>query len=327
MKSRSLIADRRLPLLIEPEGDGGSGLDALQSWAGETRDWIEDKLCRHGALLFRGFALETVADFQGVCRALGPELQAYVGGDSPRRALGEGVYNSTDFPAHLQIELHNELSYAGWWPNRIYFFCRVAPAQDGQTQIADSREILRRLDPGLRRRFAERQVRYFQNLRDEGLPGEGKSWQATFETGERAAVEAYCREADMEWRWTERGLSTSVVRPGVLRHPVTGEEVWFNQADQWHAALAGVKHQEAPPGPLSEAEPSPERLLELPCHVTFGDGGAIDPADLMDVRRVYAETEVLFSWRRGDLLLLDNVLTAHGRKPFKGAREILAAMA
>ena len=313
--------------MTEPEGDGGAGLEALLSRLGQERAWIEAELLDRGALLLRGFPLETAADFKRVCRVLGPELRAYVGGDSPRQAVLDGVYTSTEFPARLQIELHNELSYAGWWPSRIYFFCRVAPAEGGQTQIADSREILRRLDPAVSRRFAERQVRYFQNLRDEGLPGEGKSWQATFETGERAAVEAYCREADMEWRWTERGLSTSVVRPGVLRHPVTGEEVWFNQADQWHAALAGVKHQEAPPGPLSAAEPSPERLLELPCHATFGDGGAIDPADLMAVRRVYAETEVLFSWRRGDLLLLDNVLTAHGRKPFKGAREILAAMA
>ena len=319
MKSRPLIEGRRLPLLIEPRGDRDAGFEALLSWLGEARTWIEAKLCGHGALLLRGFALQTAEDFQRVCCALGPELKPYVGGDSPRRALLEGVYDSTEFPAQLQIELHNELSYGGCWPSRIYFFCRRPAREGGETPIADSREILRRLDPAIARRFAERGVRYSQNLRDRKRPGAGRSWQATFETDERATVEAHCRKAGMDWRWTERGLSTSVVRPGVLRHPATGEAVWFNQADQWHAALAGVKHPDARPRALDEAA--------LPCHASFGDGGAIDPAELMAVRRVYAECEVVFTWHRGDLLVLDNVLSAHGRKPFKGAREILVAMA
>ena len=38
-----------------------------------------------------------------------------------------------------------------------------------------------------------------------------------------------------------------------------------------------------------------------------------------------AET-VTFPWRRGDVLLLDNMLTAHGRRPFTGDRRVLVAM-
>lgn len=40
-----------------------------------------------------------------------------------------------------------------------------------------------------------------------------------------------------------------------------------------------------------------------------------------------ADQTVLFKWQRGDILVLDNVLTAHGRRPFVGPREILLAMA
>jgi hypothetical protein len=31
-------------------------------------------------------------------------------------------------------------------------------------------------------------------------------------------------------------------------------------------------------------------------------------------------------WRRGDLLLIDNMLTAHGRRPCTGDRRVLVAM-
>jgi alpha-ketoglutarate-dependent taurine dioxygenase len=320
MRSRSLIEGQHLPLLIEPEDARAATAAALGAWIAAQRAWIDDRLCEHGGLLFRGFALVTVADFEAVCPLLGPELRSYVGGDSPRSEVAGKIYNSTEFPPDLQIELHNELSYGAWWPSRIYFFCRTPAARGGETHIADSREILRRLDPGIRARFAERGLRYIQNLRDAEVPGAGKSWQETFETEDRAEVETFCRAAGMEWRWTGNGLTTAIRRPGVLDHPATGEAVWFNQADQWHSALAGVKHQEG-----SQGQETPE--IDPPCHATYGDGGAIDPADLTAVRRVYGDCEVLFSWRRGDLLVLDNLLAAHGRKPFEGDREILVAMA
>ena len=35
---------------------------------------------------------------------------------------------------------------------------------------------------------------------------------------------------------------------------------------------------------------------------------------------------VTFSRQRGDVLVLDHMLTAHGRRPFTGARRVLVAM-
>ncbi|MCH6588319.1 MAG: TauD/TfdA family dioxygenase, partial [Proteobacteria bacterium] len=228
-----------------------------------------------GQVLYRGDDARALGHLSDLAAACGTPLVASndVRLHTPaRRALLDGVYDSTEFPAQLQIELHNELSYGACWPSRIYFFCRRPAREGGETPIADSREILRRLDPAIARRFAERGVRYSQNLRDRERPGAGKSWQDTFETDERATVEAHCRKAGMDWRWTERGLSTSVVRPGVLRHPATGEAVWFNQADQWHAALAGVKHPDARPRggrcsrrPVRRARAGGDRLCHPAC--------------------------------------------------------------
>ena len=36
-------------------------------------------------------------------------------------------------------------------------------------------------------------------------------------------------------------LWTSQVRPAAVPHPVTGETVWFNQADLWHWSALGAR--------------------------------------------------------------------------------------
>jgi alpha-ketoglutarate-dependent taurine dioxygenase len=62
-------------------------------------------------------------------------------------------------------------------------------------------------------------------------------------------------------------------------------------------------------------------------HVSFADGGEIAVADLMHVRTVSRACEVVFPWQAGDVMVIDNVMAMHGRKPFTGERCVLAAMA
>jgi len=134
-------------------------------------------------------------------------------------------------------------------------------------------------------------------------------------------VERICRDQEMEYHWSDRGLRTTVHNPGVLTHPVTGETCWFNQADMWHATFDTVKAQED----VGEDEVRGEERLG--CHATYGDGSEIPRTDLEAVRSACGRSEVAFPWRAGDLLILDNILTMHGRKPFEGARRVLVAMA
>jgi hypothetical protein len=104
-----------------------------------------------------------------------------------------------------------------------------------------------------------------------------------------------------------------------VSHPISGDEVWFNQAHLWHVSALGERKQLALLRTMREDE--------LPQHAFHGDGSPIDPSDLAAVRAAYAGCEIAFPWRAGDLLLLDNVLVAHGRRPFKGKRRLLTAMA
>ena len=36
--------------------------------------------------------------------------------------------------------------------------------------------------------------------------------------------------------------------------------------------------------------------------------------------------DVQFQWREGDVLMVDNMLVAHARNPYQGARKIVVAM-
>ena len=65
----------------------------------------------------------------------------------------------------------------------------------------------------------------------------------------------------------------------------------------------------------------------LPSNATFGNGTPITTGELDEVRRAYRATEVVNPWQQGDLLILDNILVAHGRKSFHGPRRVLVAMA
>lgn len=42
---------------------------------------------------------------------------------------------------------------------------------------------------------------------------------------------------------------------------------------------------------------------------------------------VYRELEVSNPWRKGGIMLVDNVLVAHGRNPYVGQRKIMVALA
>ena len=176
-------------------------------------------------------------DLDRVFDQLLPNRLAYVHGNTPRTKVGDNVYTSTEYPPELTISMHNELSYAYAWPARLLFYCRSPPPPVAPPRSSTATCGSTSLDDEVRERFAPG-VRYRQNL--HGGHGLGKSWQDTFETDSRDEVEKFLVDTAAEWSWQDDGtLRISQLRPAFTRHPVTGEEVWFNQSDQWHPAGLG----------------------------------------------------------------------------------------
>jgi alpha-ketoglutarate-dependent taurine dioxygenase len=300
-----------LPLLAEP---AGPGVD-LAAWAAAHRDLLERELQRHGGILFRGFDLREPEDLEAVIRAVSNESLEYRERSSPRHAVKGNIYTSTDYPPSQPIFLHNENSYQKEWPLKIFFFCRQAPDKGGETPIADVRKVLARISPEIRDRFASRKWMYVRNFGD----GLGLTWQNVFQTEDKEAIERHCRERGIETEWAGDHLRTRAVRQAVARHPKTGEPVWFNHATFFHVSTLEPEVRFAL---LDEFDDG-----ELPANTYYGDGSPIEPEVLDHLRAAYTAETVSFPWRQGDLLMLDNMLVAHGRAPYSGPRQILVGMA
>ncbi len=301
-----------LPLVIEPRVPGVD----LPAWAALRREELERKLLEHGAILLRGFAGEGVAWFERVIEALSGGALEYQFRASPRTRVGGNIYTSTDYPADQPIFPHNEHSYSPRFPLRIYFYCQVPPGERGATPVGANREILRRIPAGIVERFREQGIRYVRNYGD----GFGLPWSTVFQTEDHAEVEAYCASVGISLEWKPGGrLRTEQVGPALLRHPRTGESVWFNHAAFFHVSTL-------PPaigGPL-RASFGPR---ELPTNTFYGDGTPIEASVLELLRAAYLESLVIVPWQRHDVLLLDNMLAVHAREPYGGPRSILTGMA
>jgi alpha-ketoglutarate-dependent taurine dioxygenase len=302
-----------------PTGD--ISLSALLRKAESDRSALEAALLRSGALLFRGWRLETLEDFSAFVTAFSgtQERFGYAGGASPRKGLGgKGLYSSTEYPPDMWLGLHNELSYAGVQPRRLFFFCQVAAQTGGETTLADSRRILAALDSALVGEFRSRGLNYIRNL--SPVAGSGYGWPDAFETDDAGEAEARARALGAEIEWRAGGvMRVGQVRPATAFHPETGEEVWFNQADGFH------------PSALSPSAYAEQLALcgseqDFRLHVTFGDGGEIPLAALHHIREVLGAETIPHRWSEGDIVLLDNHLAAHGRAPFEGPRKIALAM-
>ncbi len=288
----------------------------LGTWAGENREWIETRLAQWGGILFRGFQISSAAALDRILPIVAGDPLAYRERSSPRSVVSGNVYTSTEHPPDQTIFLHNENSYQHQWPTRV-FFCCVTPAETGgQTPIADTRRVYERIDPAIRQRFADRGVMYVRNF-GEGL---GLPWQTVFQTDDPAAVETYCAKAGILCTWREgHRLTTKQVRPAVAKHPRTGEMVWFNHATFFHVTTLDAS--------IRDALVAQFREEDLPNNTYYGDGQPIEASVMDELRGAYAEATRMFPWETGDLLLLDNMLMAHGRAPFTGSRSILVGLA
>jgi alpha-ketoglutarate-dependent taurine dioxygenase len=307
-----LDPDLGLPLLIQPRV---KGID-LVAWAGLNKALINDYLRKRGGILFRGFHLESPVEFQNLISVISGELLHYTYASTPRTQVSGEIYTSTEYPANQRIPLHNEMSYASSWPMKIWFYCETPAEGGGETPIADGREVFQRISAEVRDRFAFKEVMYVRNF------GEGVdlSWQEAFKSSSPDQVERFCVDAGIEFEWKSGGrLRTRQVCQAVTVHQASGEKVWFNQAHLFHVSSLDPDVRGKL---LTQFDPE-----DLPRNAFYGDGSPIETEALEEIRKAYEQSAIIFPWRAGDILLLDNTVIAHGRRPYQGRRRVLVGMA
>ena len=309
---RPLRASGSLPLLIEPTS---ASIDLL-SWINSNREELQARLCVAGGVLFRGFEIDSTERFEQLIEAVSGQLLEYTYRSTPRTIVTGKIYTSTEYPPHQTIPLHNENSYTQNWPMKIWFFSRVVATTGGETPITDSRRVYERIPREVRERFERQGVMYVRNYGS----GFDLPWQEVFQTKDRHEVEEYCAATGIEFEWlADDRLRTRQRCQTVAKHPRSGESVWFNQAHLFHISRLPAEVREAMQTIFAEED--------LPRNVYFGDGSKIDAADLDRISEAYEAERVVFGWQANDVLLLDNMLAAHARNPFKGQRQVVVGMA
>ncbi len=285
-------------------------------WLQENKSLFDELILKQGGVLLRGFDIHSVSEFNRFAQIICPNLLNYTYRSTPRTNLGGKIYTATEYPSDQHIPLHNENSYSDSWPQKIMFYCVIAAEEGGMTPIADSRKIYKCIDATVVKQFEDKKILYVRNY----SPGIDLSWEEVFQTSDKSKVEEYCKLHSINYFWNDSQpeLTTKQICQATLMHPITNEKVWFNQAHLFHISSIGNEVRNSLISEVGEAN--------YPRNAYFGDGTPIEEGMLSHIREIYDQEKILFKWQRGDLMILDNLLMAHGRTPFSGERKIAVAM-
>lgn len=308
---RRLFDGEDFAVIVEPNGESGNA----PAWVSGNLPAIETLAREHPVVVLRGIGISAEADFPAVRDLLVGQPANYVYRSTPRTEVLEGIMTATEYPATEEILMHCENAYQRDWPLRLVFCCIKPSETGGQTPVADVRAVTRALGDEVLDEVERRGVRYVRNYHE----GFDLDWKTVFQTEDRGEVEAFCRANDIDFEWTPEGhLRTAQTCQGTARHPVTGERLWFNQAQLFHPSALG--------------EDVLEDLIDifgedsLPRDARYGDGAPIEPEILSRVRDAFQAEARQFDWQAGDVMIVDNMLASHARRPFTGSRRVLVSM-
>ncbi|WP_387489373.1 TauD/TfdA family dioxygenase [Photorhabdus sp. RM96S] len=307
-----LPMENSAPLIIQPRVRGVDVAFFLHKYRSE----FNALLCEFGAILLRASGVEAAEDFKRISDSISPESIPYDEKSTPRASLKDvqHVYTSTEYPSRLKIDLHCENSYAHVWPNKVLFWCKRPAEQGGETLLADTRKVLATLPSWLVAECQHSAVHYHRTFSAEL----GYEWQVAFDVNSVPELEAKLSLKGYNWEWKDGNLLTLRTGKWLSEHPNTKEQVWFNHAHFFHSSSIASALGHDPDSARNMA-------AALPYQVTF-ESKAIDDSAVARIRSAFQACSYSLPMKRGDVLVIDNMLMAHGRNAFEGKREVFVIM-
>lgn len=313
LETAKAIGDGRFPPALACR-DPHARLPELCRWVEDNRSELSSVARREGAVLFREFPLTSADDFDAFVTAFGFQGFSYEESlsNAVRVNVTPRVFTANEAPSEATIGLHHELAQTPVYPSRLIFFCEKKAEHGGATPLCRSDVLFGRLArelPGFVRDCEEQGLVYSNVMPSEDDPDSalGRSWKGTLSVETREQAEAKLRGLGYSWKWSADSLrATTPVLPAV-RELGAKRKSFFNQL----IATAGWADRRNDPATA----------------VRLGGGGPIPLEVRARVASLAEEVAVDLPWQSGDAALVDNLVTMHGRRSFRGTRRVLAALA
>jgi len=295
--------------------DQFSSVEETAEWVNKHKVAIEAELASSGALLFRGFPINNAETFDAFAAAFGYPSFTYQESlsNAVRINYTDRVFTANEAPKEVEIYLHHEMAQTPISPEKIFFFCNTAANQGGATPICRSDQLFLALEaenPELAKAFEEKGLRYTTHMpaKDDINSGQGRSWASTLSVGNSEEAEQKLADLGYEWEWQDDGSLKAItpVLPAVLN--LGTKKVFYNQLVAAYMGWKGVRDD-------------PSKAL------AFGDGSAIAKEDLERIAVLSQQFTFDLQWQDGDVALLDNKISMHGRRPYSGDRKRLVLVA
>lgn len=307
-------------------------------WFLKNKHVVLEKLLEHGVIYLRNGHISKDSVVRHVEELVGAEalLDSYAGGVASRPKIDKSLFLTTEAPAGNAIHQHYEMSYMKNSPRKIFFYSNLPAEHGGATPVTFSRRMKKDLDPQIFEEYKKRGIYYIRNYYGDAKESWKLllTWQKAFEVKTKKEFEAYAKKSNFEFEWTaNNGLRTLNLMPGIIRHPETGEEFLHNHSVSFRPYDASNQkelskriHFES----LALDERAKIESIEpgnQPYAVAWGDNLELISNDIIEqIYQVSNNNKVSLNWRKGDLMIVDNILASHGRDPFKGERETFALL-
>lgn len=319
-----------LPLVVSPHFQDNSNLIDLSKQINVARAIKE-----FGAIVFSGFNI-TEENFLETVQALTGKLPKS-STDSTREEVRPHVYKSTVVADSHSIPLHQEdaADFRNNMPGTINFLCVEPPKNGaGHTLVGNARIISQKIQ--------ETMPEFWQRMQSDTLTYTARylptnSWrtrwirllnpshatiQERFGTEDHREVEEQCVKEKLTCKWD--GDWAVVTRSGIPAVISVGDEsLYCNQIhlNKFSPALCGgwIKYIFA-------------RILlylttrTMQYDVKFDHGPEINRKDAGKLIEIFKHYQVGRDWKKGDLMMIDNATTMHGKSPHKGKRVIRVTM-
>lgn len=294
---------------MQIDGNGQS----LADWAIKNASYIEKVLVHDGHAHLRGFRVAGVEEFESAARTLcGPLIAGY--GDLPTSDDFREGYFATRYPEQLEIKFHNEASHTDTWPSRQMFYCVREAATGGEWTIVDGRVAVDAMPSEIVSQVSASGFLYRRRF----IPSLDADWRQLYSVASYDELLLKMRARGYGVSIQGEDVVVSYRAPGIINDQRDATPRWFNQVLLHHRAALAQEVDE-----LLSALYAPE---DYPRTVYFGDGKPIPDDWIHRIESVLADCGATIPAATGDVLLVNNLTVAHGRRPYTGDRVVRVAL-